>query len=96
MTDVIFQLCHHIGDEIVEPPADAVGQLHHVCQTLAELGVQFPPFALQEVSQFTQNRLDAIVEALVNVPILVREFRAVLNIRHQQFGRPGEVAGSSL
>ncbi len=48
--DVIFQLRHYIGDEIVEAPAYSVGQLLDLRQSLAERGVQFPPFASEQVA----------------------------------------------
>ncbi len=66
---LIRQISDHIVNEIVESPADPVGQALYFCQPLAELGIQVPAFALQEAGQLVKRRLDAVVEPLVNVPV---------------------------
>ena len=78
-TEFLLQLPDDIFDEIVKSPADAVGHLLHSCQPVAELWIHLPRLAAQQGGQFVQRRLHAVVEPLVNVPILVGESRAGKN-----------------
>jgi hypothetical protein len=49
-----FQLPNHIGDEVVKPPADAIGKLLYFGEPIGELRIQVPPRAEQQVGQFFQ------------------------------------------
>ena len=78
--EFLLQLPDDISDEIVKSPADTVGHLLHSCQPVPELWIHPLRLAAQQGGQFVQRRLQAAVEPLVNVPILVGKSRAVLHI----------------